>query len=52
LGVSSTPTSNAEVHRLEAVTMPDDLIDRVLEISLAGEEITLDLYDLPQDPPA
>jgi hypothetical protein len=37
---------------LGAVTMPDDLVNRVLEVSLDGEEITLELYDLPQDPAA
>ncbi|MBV9251480.1 MAG: DUF5615 family PIN-like protein [Acetobacteraceae bacterium] len=39
----------AELFRtaLEAVTLPDDLVNRVLEVSLDGEEITLDLYDLP-----
>jgi hypothetical protein len=31
---------------LDAVMMPDDLVNRVLEVSLDGEEITLDLYDL------
>jgi predicted nuclease of predicted toxin-antitoxin system len=37
---------------LEAVTMPNDLVNRVLEVSIDGEDVTLDLYDLPKDPPA
>jgi predicted nuclease of predicted toxin-antitoxin system len=37
---------------LEALTMPDDLINRVLEIGIDGDDVTLDLYDLPRSPPA
>ena len=37
---------------LEAVTMSGDLVNRVLEVAVEGDEVTLDLYDLPQDPPA
>ena len=32
---------------LEAVTLPNDLVNRVLEVGIDGEDITLDLYDLP-----
>jgi predicted nuclease of predicted toxin-antitoxin system len=37
---------------LEALSMPDDLVNRVLEVSIDGEDVTLDLYDLSRDPPA
>ncbi len=36
---------------LEAMAMPTDLVNRVLEVSIDGEDVTLDLYDLPPDPP-
>jgi len=36
---------------LEALAMPDDLVNRVLEVSIDGEDVTLDHYDLPPDPP-
>ncbi len=32
---------------LEAVTLPNDLVNRVLEVGIDGEDITLDLYELP-----
>ena len=32
---------------LDVVTLPNDLINRVLEVDIAGENITIDLYDLP-----
>lgn len=32
---------------LDVVTQPNDLINRVLEVDIAGENITIDLYDLP-----
>lgn len=32
---------------LDVVTLPNDLINRVLEVGIAGENITIDLYDLP-----
>jgi hypothetical protein len=37
---------------LEAVPEPDDLVNSVLEVSIDGEEVTLDFYDLPEDPSA
>ena len=37
---------------LEALTMPDDLVNRVLEIGIDDDEVTLDVYDLPRSPPA
>jgi predicted nuclease of predicted toxin-antitoxin system len=32
---------------LEAIVTPDDLVNRVLEVGINGEDVTLDLYDLP-----
>lgn len=32
---------------LEALTIPNDLVNRVLEIDIDGNEATVDLYDLP-----
>ena len=35
---------------LEAIVTPNDLVNRVLEIGIDGEDVTFDLYDLPRDP--
>jgi predicted nuclease of predicted toxin-antitoxin system len=32
---------------LDALEGPDELINRVLEVGIEGEEVTLDFYDLP-----
>jgi hypothetical protein len=37
---------------LEAIFTPNDLVNRVLEVGIDGEDVTLDLYDLPLHPSA
>jgi predicted nuclease of predicted toxin-antitoxin system len=37
---------------LEVIVTPNDLVNRVLEVGIDGEDVTLDLYDLPRRPSA
>lgn len=37
---------------LEAIFTPNDLVNRVLEVGIDGEDVTLDFYDLPLHPSA
>jgi predicted nuclease of predicted toxin-antitoxin system len=37
---------------LKAIFTPNDLVNRVLEVGIDGEDVTLDLYDLPLHPSA